>query len=99
VVAAVCHGPAALVHIRLPSTGKLLLEKHRVTGFSNSEERAVGLASVVPFALETYLRQRSRKYENGPDWQSFVIRDGQLVTGQNPASSAQVAREALAALG
>jgi len=99
VIAAVCHGPAAFVNIRLPSTGKLLLEKHRVTGFSNSEERAVGLASVVPFALQTSLSQRSRKYESGPDWQPFAIRDGQLVTGQNPASSVLVAREVLAALG
>ena len=98
VIAAVCHGPAALVHIRL-SNGKLLLGNHRVAGFTNSEERAVGLASVVPFALETYLRQRSRKYENGPDWQPFAIRDERLVTGQNPASSVLVARETLTALG
>jgi putative intracellular protease/amidase len=99
VIAAVCHGPAALVHIRLPSSGKLLLQAHRATGFTNSEERGAGLASVVPFALETSLRQRSRKYENGPDWQPFAVRDGQLVTGQNPASSVLVAREMLAALG
>ena len=98
VIAAVCHGPAALVHLRLPS-GKLLLAKHHVTGFSNAEERAVGLASVVPFALETALRQRSRKYECAPEWQPFAIRDEQLVTGQNPASSVLVARETLAALG
>jgi len=98
VIAAVCHGPAALVNIRL-SNGKLLLANHRVAGFTNSEERAVGLAPVVPFALETYLRQRSRKYENGPDWQPFAIRDERLVTGQNPASSVLVARETLSALG
>jgi putative intracellular protease/amidase len=98
VIAAVCHGPAALVHIRLPS-GQLLLAKHRVTGFSNAEERAAGLASVVPFALETALRQRSRKYECVPEWQPFAIRDERLVTGQNPASSLLVARETLAALG
>ena len=53
----------------------------------------------MPFALETYLRQRSRKYENGPDWQPFAIRDERLVTGQNPASSVLVARETLTALG
>lgn len=98
VIAAVCHGPAALVNIRL-SSGKLLLGTHRVTGFTNSEERAVGLAGVVPFALETYLRQRSRKYESTDDWQPFAIRDERLVTGQNPASSVLVARETLAALG
>ncbi len=98
VVAAVCHGPAALVNIRL-SNGKLLLGSHRVTGFTNSEEHAVGLAGVVPFALETYLRQRCRKYECAPDWQPFAIRDQRLVTGQNPASSVLVAQETLAALG
>jgi putative intracellular protease/amidase len=98
VIAAVCHGPAALVNIRL-SSGKHLLAQHRVTGFTNSEERAVELASVVPFALETALRQRSRKYESGPDWQPFAIRDERLVTGQNPASSVLVARETLVALG
>jgi len=98
VIAAVCHGPAALVNIRL-SSGKLLLGNHRVAGFTNAEEKAVGLAGVVPFALETYLRQRSRKYESGPDWQPFAVRDERLVTGQNPASSVLVAQETLAALG
>jgi putative intracellular protease/amidase len=98
VVAAVCHGPAALVNVRL-SDGRHLLAQHRVTGFTNAEERAVGLATVVPFALETQLRQRCKKYESAALWQPFAVRDGHLVTGQNPASSALTAQETLKALG
>lgn len=98
VVAAVCHGPAALVNVQL-SNGKPLLAQRRVTGFSNAEEEAVGLAKVVPFALETELRGRGGKYEAGPLWQPFAVRDERLVTGQNPASSALAAQQTLAALG
>jgi len=98
VVAAVCHGPAALVNVRL-SSGSPLVAQRRVTGFSNAEEEAVGLAQVVPFALETQLRERGGKYEAGPLWQPFAIRDERLVTGQNPASSALAAQQTLLALG
>ena len=98
VVAAVCHGPAALVNVRL-SSGKPLIAQRRVTGFSNAEEEAVGLARVVPFALETQLRERGGKYEAGPLWQPFAVRDERLVTGQNPASSALAAQQTLQALG
>jgi putative intracellular protease/amidase len=98
VVAAVCHGPAALVNVQL-SNGKRLIAQRRVTGFSNAEEEAVGLAKVVPFALETQLRERGGKYEAGALWQPFAVRDERLVTGQNPASSALAAQQTLAALG
>jgi putative intracellular protease/amidase len=98
VVAAVCHGPAALVNVRL-SSGKPLIAQRRVTGFSNAEEEAVGLNAVVPFALETQLRERGGKYEAGPLWQPFAVRDERLVTGQNPASSALAAQQTLVALG
>ena len=98
VVAAVCHGPAALVNVRLGS-GAPLVQGRRVAGFSNEEEKAVGLEGVVPFALETKLRELGGQYERGPMWGSFAVRDGRLITGQNPASSAAVARETLAALG
>ena len=98
VVAAVCHGSAALVNVQLES-GKRLIAQRRVTGFSNAEEEAVGLAQVVPFALETRLRERGGKYESGPLWQPFAVRDERLVTGQNPASSALAAQQTLAALG
>jgi putative intracellular protease/amidase len=98
VVAAVCHGPAALVNVRL-SDGTLLIKDRKVTGFSDAEEQAVGLSKVVPFALESALRERGGKYECGPLWQAFAVRDENLVTGQNPASSALTARQVLEALG
>lgn len=97
VVAAVCHGPAALVGVK-GSDGRPLVAGKRVAGFSNEEEVAAKLDKVVPFALETRLRELGGRYERGPMWGSFAVRDGRLVTGQNPASSVAVAREVLAAL-
>ncbi len=97
VVAAVCHGPAGLVGAR-NAEGTPIVSGRRVTGFSDSEERAVGLAEVVPFLLETRLRELGGRYENGPDFKPFAVADGRLVTGQNPASSALTARLALEAL-
>jgi len=98
VVAAVCHGPAALVNVRL-SSGSYLVAGKRVAAFSNAEETAVGLDKVVPFALESRLIERGAKYESAPMWSSFAIREGKLITGQNPASSLAVAQATLAALG
>lgn len=97
VVAAVCHGPGALVNVKLAS-GDPLVKGRRVAGFSNAEEDAVGLTKVVPFSLETKLRELGGHYEHGPMWAPFAVRDGKLVTGQNPSSSALVAQETLAAL-
>jgi putative intracellular protease/amidase len=97
VVGAVCHGPAALVNVRLRD-GSYLVAGKRVSAFSNAEERAVGLDQIVPFALETRLRECGARYESGPMWSSFAVTDGKLVTGQNPASSLAVARAVLAAL-
>ena len=97
VVAAVCHGPGALVNARKPD-GSPLVAGHRVTGFSNEEEQAVGLTEVVPFLLESRLIELGGRYEHAGQWQPFAVRDGQLVTGQNPASSGVTARETLAAL-
>lgn len=99
VVAAVCHGPAGLVNV-MDETGAPLVEGRRVTGFSDSEEHAVGLAEAVPFLLEARLRERGARYESVANFQPFAIADGRLVTGQNPASSALTAKltiEALAA--
>jgi putative intracellular protease/amidase len=98
VVAAVCHGPAGLVNAR-DASGAPIVAGRRVAGFSNEEEDAVGLTGVVPFALETKLRDLGGCYERGPAWSSFAVRDGTLVTGQNPASSAAVARLVVEALG
>ena len=92
VVAAVCHGPAAFAKLGKVVSGK------RVTGFSNEEEDAVGLTPIVPFALESKLVELGGKYERGPKWGAFAVRDGNLVTGQNPASSAKVAKLVVEAL-
>src|SRR6185436_13047721 len=80
VVAAVCHGPAALA--KLP-----LVKGKRVTGFSDEEETAMELTKIVPFLIESTFRSVGARYERGPIWQAFTVRDGKLVTGQNPASS------------
>lgn len=93
-VAAVCHAPAVFRHVR-GADGKPLVEGRRVTGFTNTEEEAVGLTDVVPFLVEDMLRSKGGRYEQGPDWSSFVLRDGNLVTGQNPASSAEAAKRLL----
>lgn len=97
VVAAVCHGPAALVSAQ-KSDGSPFVKGRRVAGFTDAEERAVGLDKAVPFLLETRLRALGAAYESGPDFEPFAIREGTLVTGQNPASAAPVARLALEAL-
>jgi putative intracellular protease/amidase len=97
VVAAVCHGPAALVNVKL-ADGRYLVEGKRVAAFTNAEETAVGLAGVVPFALESKLKERGAKHEAAPMWSAFAVRDGNLVTGQNPASSVAVAKATLEAL-
>jgi putative intracellular protease/amidase len=70
----------------------------RVAGFSNEEEDGVGLTGIVPFALETRLKALGGLYERGPKWAPFAVRDGQLITGQNPASSSAVAKLVIEAL-
>lgn len=92
-VGAVCHAPGVLRHTR--SRGSPLVKGKRVTGFANSEEEAVGLTKVVPFLVEDELKRRGGLYEKAADWQSFVITDGKLVTGQNPASSEAAAKAVL----
>lgn len=98
VIGAVCHGPAGLLSARL-SSGKPLVDGRRVAGFTNSEEEAAGLTDTVPFLLEDQLKAQGARHEKGPDWQPFALADGRLVTGQNPASSAQVAQLMLQAAG
>jgi len=90
VVAAVCHGPAALVHVRL-SDGSYLVDGKRVAGFTNSEEERVGLTDAVPFLLEDKLRSRGAEVVLAEDYQENVVTDGRLLTGQNPASATGVA--------
>jgi putative intracellular protease/amidase len=85
VVAAVCHGPAALVHLR--ERGRPLVAGKRVTGFTNAEEEAVGLAEAMPFLLETRLRELGADFVGAGTFEENVVVDGRLVTGQNPASA------------
>lgn len=84
-VAAVCHAPGVLRRVK--DGGQPLVRGRRVTGFANSEEEEVGLTKVVPFLVEDELKRLGGLYEQAPNWQSFVLTDGRLITGQNPASS------------
>jgi putative intracellular protease/amidase len=86
VVAAVCHGPAALVNIKL-SNGDYLIKDKKVTGFTNKEEDIVELSSQMPFMLETELVKRGAKFSSAAPWKEKVVVDGRLITGQNPASA------------
>jgi putative intracellular protease/amidase len=88
-VAAVCHGPAALVNVKL-SDGRWLVDGKHVSAFTDSEERAVELAGVVPFLLASKLVERGARHEAAPDWNAKVVIDGRLVTGQNPQSATGV---------
>ncbi|WP_078830502.1 type 1 glutamine amidotransferase domain-containing protein [Sediminibacterium ginsengisoli] len=89
IVAAVCHGPAGLINIRL-NNGALLVSGKKVNGFSNEEEEIVKLTTVVPFLLENKLKELGGIYEKSQPWQSHVTVDGRLITGQNPQSAKNV---------
>jgi putative intracellular protease/amidase len=98
VVAAVCHGPAGLVNIKL-ADGRYLVDGKRLAAFTDDEERAVALDGVVPFLLASTLQQRGAIHVPAANWQENVVVDGRLVTGQNPASAAGVGREMVRGLG
>jgi putative intracellular protease/amidase len=93
-IGAVCHAPAVFKHPK-GADGKPLVSGKTVTGFTNSEEEGVGLTDVVPFLVEDMLKANGGAYQKGDDWASFVVTDGKLVTGQNPASSEEAARKLL----
>ena len=95
--AGVCHGPAGLVQALRPD-GKSILFGKKVNAFTNAEETAAGLMDVVPFQLETRMRELGGIFEHGPNWVPYAVRDGNLITGQNPASSALVASYVVSAL-
>lgn len=97
-IASVCHGAAGLVSAKR-ADGQSIVHGKRVNSFTDAEETAVGLQAVVPFMLESRLRELGGKFEGAANWQPFVVRDGLLITGQNPQSSALVAHEVLGALG
>lgn len=96
-IASVCHGAAGLVTARRPD-GASIVKDLRVNGFTDAEEIAVGQDKVVPFLLESRLRELGGVFEGAPNWQPFALRDGQLITGQNPQSSRLVASLLLQAL-
>ena len=89
-VAFVCHAPGVLRHVKTPE-GNPLVQGKKVTGFTNTEEEAVGLTKIVPFLVEDELIAKGGIYSKGADWSSYVVSDGLLITGQNPTSSAATA--------
>lgn len=91
IVSAVCHGAAGLVSATTSLEDPIVKGK-RITGFTNNEEEAVGLTEQMPFLLETRLRELGGKFENKNNFEPYFVRDGQLITGQNPASSEGVAK-------
>lgn len=94
-IGAVCHAPAVFKHPK-GADGKPLVAGKNVTGFTNTEEDGVGLTEIVPFLVEDMLKANGGLYQKGADWSSFVVTDGRLVTGQNPASSEEAAKKLLA---
>lgn len=96
-IGAVCHAPAIFKHPK-GTDGLPMVSGKTVTGFTNSEEDAVGLTDVVPFLVEDMLKANGGDYQKGDDWASFVVVDGKLVTGQNPASSEEAAKKLLSLL-
>ncbi|AJE23951.1 type 1 glutamine amidotransferase domain-containing protein [Azotobacter chroococcum] len=94
VVAAVCHGPAGLVNLKL-SEGRYLVDGKDVSAFTNDEERAVGLYDTVPFLLADALQERGARHVPAPNFQAQVVVSERLVTGQNPASAKGVAEAML----
>jgi putative intracellular protease/amidase len=89
-VSFVCHAPAALKSVK-GTDGESIVKGKKVTGFTNSEEKAVGLVDVVPFLVEDMLQKNGGHYSKGDDWAEYAVKDGNLITGQNPASSKLVA--------
>lgn len=89
-IAAVCHAPAIFKNTK-NTDGTPLVKGKKVTGFTNGEEEAVQLTSVVPFLVEDMLKNNGGIYSKKEDWNSYAVEDGLLITGQNPASSELVA--------
>ena len=92
VVGSVCHGPAGLLNIKL-SDGSYLIAGKTVAGFTNEEEDAVGLSTIVPFSLESKLIDRGATHTKADNFQAHVVVSDRLVTGQNPASAKGVGVE------
>ena len=97
-VSSVCHAPIVLVNAK-DSSGELIVKDREVTGFTNSEEAGVGLTEIVPMLVEDTMLSRGARYTKAGDWDVYTRQDGNLITGQNPASSEQVAELVLKAIG
>ena len=93
-IGAVCHGVAGLI-LAQNDQGELLIKGKKLTGFSNSEEESAGLTGIVPFLLETKLRSLGALYSKGANYVGYVVTDGNIITGQNPASSEDTAKKML----
>lgn len=89
-MALVCYAPGALRHVKMPD-GMPVVVGRKVAGFANSEEAAMGPTDVVPFLVEDELKAKGGLYSKGPDLKPYVVSDGFLITGQNPASSSPAA--------
>ena len=96
-IAFVCHAPAALKDVK-DANGNPLVKGKKVTGFTNTEEAAVQLTDIVPFLVEDMLNENGGIYSKKEDWAAYAIKDGNLITGQNPASSELVARKLIEGL-
>ncbi len=97
VVSSVCHGPAGLLPAKRED-GSWLFEGRRLTAFTDAEEEQAGLADKAPWLLESRLRESGASFSSGEPWAPFVVVDGNLVTGQNPASSKEAAQEVVTLL-
>ena len=97
IVAAVCHGPAALVDVKL-ANGEYLVQGKRLAAFTNQEEEATGGIKIVPFLLADALVAHGALHQPAANWAENVVVDGRLITGQNPASAAAVGRALVQAL-
>lgn len=91
-IAAISHGVTALLSLQ-NDQGQVLIKGKQLTAFSNSEEKTAGLTTVLPFSLETELTSLGALYSKGPDYVSHVVIDDNIITGQNPASSEEVAKK------
>lgn len=89
-VAVVCHSTSVLLNVK-DKNGAAIVQGKKITGFTNSEEDAVQLTDIVPFLLEDELIKQGANYQKGDDWASFVVEDSGIISGQNPASSSEVA--------
>ncbi|WP_432461085.1 type 1 glutamine amidotransferase domain-containing protein [Agarivorans sp. QJM3NY_29] len=97
IVSAVCHGPAGLINVKL-SNGESLIKGRHVTGFTPEEESSRDYDKIVPFELETALKQTGAIFEKSPMFENKVVVDGRLITGQNPASAKALAEAVIQAL-